>query len=137
MNSTQPEESTRKSSEPFVMVAVSFLPPEAARQSAETLWLLRIFQTYLSVDLVDDKVLPRPELETFAQLFWNHNLELGRDFDGLHGSILRKLYRCNVRMSAVVSISISYYKCAVASHRNQNSKCSRKAGTKTGPRALL
>jgi len=54
MNSTQPEESTRKRSEAFVMVAVAFFPLEAARQSAETLGLVRILETYLSIDLVDD-----------------------------------------------------------------------------------
>src|ERR1700681_238695 len=137
MNSTQPEESTRKSSEPFVMVTVAFFPLEAGRQSAKALGLVRKLETNLSVDCVDDQFLPRTELETFAQFFWNDNLEFWRHFYGLHGLVLRKSYRYSYRMSIFLSIAISYYDREVARRRNQNSRCRRRAGTKTGPRARL
>src|SRR3981081_183749 len=136
MNSTQPEESTRKSSEPLVMIPVAFFPPEAARQSAEALGLVRIFETDLPVNLVDDQFLPGAEFEAFAQLSWNDDLKFWRHFNGLHKLILRKSYRYDFRMSIYLSIAMSYYDRGVALQRDQNSRSRRKAGTKTGPRAL-
>jgi hypothetical protein len=66
------------------MVAVGFCPAQAAGQSAKIPWFLREFEAQLPVNFEDDQVLPGVELETFAELFWNHNLKFRGHFDGVH-----------------------------------------------------
>src|ERR1035437_5640178 len=74
-NSTQPDESTRKSSEPFFMVTVAFFPLEVARQPAKVNRCVQGLDADLPVDLEDHQLLPRAELEPLAQFLRHDNLE--------------------------------------------------------------
>src|SRR6266849_6634423 len=97
MYSSQPEESTRASSEAVISIPVVVLPLHALGDPAKVFDGSGLTKANASVQYVNDEFLTRLELKLYTHTLGDDDLELRRYFHGFQGFALTSILSISAR----------------------------------------